>query len=161
MKKEENVQSPSAFLRFSHDRGSCFVRQELDSTGVFSLNRGLLVDPTAASRYTFVMGVEGVEVEDAWRVIALNFGSLLRTKCEPLMPFPSLTSSLPHPPSPYLTLTYTSSFTHLPALPLPPLPSLILPPPGQKSDYSLVPEHADSCLLGYKNVYNLTKSSSM
>jgi len=72
------------------------------------------VDPTAASRYTFVMGVEGVKTEDAWRVIALNFGSLLRTKC-------------------------------------------------QKSDYSLVTEHAtaDSCLLGYKNVYNLTKSSSI
>jgi len=66
-----------------------------------------------------------------------------------------LSPTLPLPTSHLPTLTYTSSFTHLPTLPL--------PPPGQKSDYSLVTEHAtaDSCLLGYKNVYNLTKSSSM
>lgn len=73
---------PLPLCRFSHDRGACFVKQQLDSTSVFSLTRGLLMDPSAASRFAFVMGVEGVGSSDTWRMISLNFGTLLRTKCE-------------------------------------------------------------------------------
>ena len=68
-------------FRISHDRGDCFLQQTLDTTNVFQLTRGLLIDPSAGSLYAFVMGVEGTGVEDEWKVIALNFGSLLTRRC--------------------------------------------------------------------------------
>ena len=40
------------------------------------------MDPAAASLYAFVMGVEGTGKEDEWRLITLNFASLLNRKCE-------------------------------------------------------------------------------
>jgi sortilin len=99
---------------FSHDRGECFVQQLLDSTNAFSLSRGLLMDPRASSLTAFVMGVEGDDETDEWRMITLNFKSLLQRKCLP-------------------------------------------------SDYHSWTEHvtSDSCVLGYKDTYNLTKTSSI
>ena len=67
--------------RFSHDRGRCFVERSVDTTGVFQLNRGLVFDPSAASLYGFLMGVEGTGQDDEWRIITLNFKSLLNTPC--------------------------------------------------------------------------------
>ena len=58
------------------------MKQLLDSTNVFSLSRGLLMDPRASSLTAFVMGVEGEGVDDEWRMITLNFKSLLQRKCE-------------------------------------------------------------------------------
>jgi hypothetical protein len=55
----------------------------LDTTNVFQLSRGLLIDPSAGSLYAFVMGVEGTGEKDEWKVIALNFGSLLHRQCTP------------------------------------------------------------------------------
>ena len=43
------------------------------------------MDPSAASQFAFVMGVEGVGNSDAWKMISLNFGTLLKTKCELLL----------------------------------------------------------------------------
>ena len=68
-------------LRISHDRGDCFIQQTIDTTGVFQLTRGLLIDPSAGSLFAFVMGVEGTGEEDEWKVIALNLGSLLKRQC--------------------------------------------------------------------------------
>lgn len=67
--------------RFSHDRGGCFVERTVDTTGVFQLNRGLVFDPSAASLYGFLMGVEGTSQDDEWRFISLDFKSLLRNPC--------------------------------------------------------------------------------
>ena len=112
-------------VRFSHDRGDCFVQRTIDTTGVFQLSRGLLFDPSAASLLGYVMGVEGTGEEDEWRVVTLNFLSLLKRPCEcenqsstpglvlshpplilppsylcsPTLPSPSLTPS-PSPPAP-------------------------------------------------------------
>ena len=69
--------------RISHDRGDCFLQRTLDTTNVFQLSRGLLVDPSAGSLYAFVMGVEGTGEKDEWKVIALNFRSLLHRQCTP------------------------------------------------------------------------------
>jgi len=69
-------------------------------------------------------GCGGVEAEDAWRVIALNFGSLLRTKCEPLMPV-SLPHTLSPPPSLSLPHTYLHFFIHPPSR---------TPPPSSRSE---------------------------
>lgn len=104
------------------------------------------MDPNAASRFAFVMGVEGVGSSDTWRMISLNFGTLLRTKCELPLVYHNLST--------ILFVSFTS---------LPPPSHLSSHYVGQQSDYQLVTEHAtaNSCLLGYKNVYNLTKSSSM
>lgn len=66
----------------SHNRGGCFAEQEFDTSSYFSLSRGLLIDPSAASLFAFVMGVEGVGEDDQWRIIVLNFGSLLRRQCQ-------------------------------------------------------------------------------
>lgn len=68
--------------RFSHDRGNCFVERTVDVTGVFQLSRGLLFDPSAASLLGYVMGVEGTGQDDEWRVVTLNFRSLLKRPCE-------------------------------------------------------------------------------
>jgi len=54
----------------------------VDTTGVFQLNRGLVFDPSAASLYGFLMGVEGAGQDDEWRIITLNFKSLLSGPCE-------------------------------------------------------------------------------
>ena len=67
--------------RVSHDRGVCFVRKTLDTAEVFELSRGLLIDPSAASLYGFVMGVEGTAEDDEWRVITIYFKSLLKRQC--------------------------------------------------------------------------------
>lgn len=69
--------------RISHDRGDCFLQQTLDTTNAFQLTRGLLIDPSAGSFYAFVMGVEGTGDNDEWKVIAINFGSLLKRQCVP------------------------------------------------------------------------------
>ena len=114
---------PSPLCRFSHDRGACFVRQQLDSTSVFSLTRGLLMDPNAASRFAFVMGVEGVGSSDTWRMISLNFGTLLRTKCELPLVYHNLSTIL------FVSFTSLPPPSHLPPTSLPPL----LPPPSPTS----------------------------
>ncbi len=49
---------------------------------MFQLSRGLLFDPSAASLLGFVMGVEGTGEDDEWRVITLDFLSLLNRPCE-------------------------------------------------------------------------------
>lgn len=95
---------------FSHDLGRCFRRELLDSSSVFRQARGLMVDPSAASLYAFVLGVEGLGEDDMWRMVTINFGSLLDSKC-------------------------------------------------QESDYENITEPV--CLLGYQNVYNSTKPSSV
>ena len=68
--------------RFSHDRGDCFTQRVVDTTSVFQLNRGLIFDPSAASLFGFLMGVEGTGPKDEWRVITLDFVSLLKTPCK-------------------------------------------------------------------------------
>lgn len=73
--------------RFSHDRGNCFVQRRVDTTGVFQLNRGLLFDPSAASLLGYLMGVEGTGDDDEWRVITLNFLSLLKRPCKCICSF--------------------------------------------------------------------------
>ena len=54
----------------------------MDVTGIFQLSRGLLFDPSAASLLGFVMGVEGTGEEDEWRIVTLNFRSLLKRPCK-------------------------------------------------------------------------------
>ena len=49
---------------------------------MFQLSRGLLFDPSAASLLGYVMGVEGTGQDDEWRVVTLNFLSLLKRPCE-------------------------------------------------------------------------------
>lgn len=74
--------SSSSPDRFSHDRGDCFSQKTVDTTKVFRMNRGLLFDPSAASLLGFLMGVEGTGQDDEWRIITLNFKSLLTRRCE-------------------------------------------------------------------------------
>ena len=119
---------PSPLCRFSHDRGACFVRQQLDSTSVFSLTRGLLMDPNAASRFAFVMGVEGVGSSDTWRMISLNFGTLLRTKCELPLVYHNLSTIL------FVSFTSLPPPSHLSFL-----PPLLLPPSHLSSLSYLLP----------------------
>ena len=69
-------------FRFSHDRGVCFKKEELDTTGYFSLTKGLLIDPKATSLYAFALGLEGNDDDDQWRLIAINFESILTSPCE-------------------------------------------------------------------------------
>ena len=137
---------PSPLCRFSHDRGACFVRQQLDSTSVFSLTRGLLMDPNAASRFAFVMGVEGVGSSDTWRMISLNFGTLLRTKCELPLVYHNLSTILfvsftSLPPPSHLPPTSPSSHlsSYLPPTSLPPLLPLLPPPSPTSSLPPLLP----------------------
>ena len=68
-------------FRISHDRGDCFIQQTIDTSSVFQLTRGLLIDPSAGSLFAFVMGVEGTGDDDEWKIIAINFGSLLQRQC--------------------------------------------------------------------------------
>lgn len=58
------------------------MQRTVDTTGVFQLSRGLLFDPSAASLLGYVMGVEGTGQDDEWRVVTLNFLSLLKRACE-------------------------------------------------------------------------------
>ncbi len=58
------------------------MHRTMDTTGVFHLSRGLLFDPSAASLLGYVMGVEGTGMDDEWRVVTLNFLSLLKRPCE-------------------------------------------------------------------------------
>ena len=57
------------------------MKQLLDTTKHFTMGRGLLMDPRAASLTAFVMGVEGDDKNDEWRMITLNFKGLLQRKC--------------------------------------------------------------------------------
>ena len=68
-------------LRFSHNRGKCFTKKLFDSTTQFT-TRGILIDPSAASLFGFVMGVEGMGSTDEWRINTVNFQSLLQRPCE-------------------------------------------------------------------------------
>lgn len=68
-------------LWFSHDRGVCFKKEQLDTTGYFSLTKGLLMDPKATSLYAFALGLEGNNDDDQWRLIAINFESILVSRC--------------------------------------------------------------------------------
>lgn len=86
------------------------------------------MDPSAASLYAFVLGVEGLGEDDMWRMVTINFGSLLDSKCKERCT----------PPQPLPTLS---------------------PHAGQESDYENITEPV--CLLGYQNVYNSTKPSSV
>lgn len=58
------------------------MERTVDVTGYFQLSRGLLFDPSAASLLGYVMGVQGTGVDDEWRVVTLNFRSLLRRPCK-------------------------------------------------------------------------------
>ena len=68
--------------RFSHDRGKCFKSEQLDTTNYFSVTRGLLMDPEGASMYAFALGLEGTSTDDSWRLVAINFYSVLATPCK-------------------------------------------------------------------------------
>lgn len=87
-----------------------------------------MVDPSAASLYAFVLGVEGLGEEDMWRMVTINFGSLLNSKCK-------------------------GGEGHLLPQSLPTIYA------GLESDYENIKEPV--CLLGYQNVYNSTKASSV
>lgn len=58
------------------------MQRRVDTTKMFQLSRGLLFDPSAASLLGYVMGVEGTGKDDEWRVITLNFFSLLKRPCK-------------------------------------------------------------------------------
>ncbi|XP_064400259.1 sortilin-like [Halichondria panicea] len=68
------------YMWFSHNRGKCFTKKQFDSTTHFT-TRGILIDPSAASLFGFVMGVEGMGSTDEWRINAVNFQSLLQRPC--------------------------------------------------------------------------------
>ena len=40
------------------------------------------MDPNATSLYAFALGLEGNGEGDAWRLIAINFGSVLTAPCK-------------------------------------------------------------------------------
>lgn len=40
------------------------------------------MDPEAASLYAFALGLEGTSSDDSWRLVAINFHSILSTPCE-------------------------------------------------------------------------------
>ena len=69
------------FVRFSHDRGNCFKSEKIDLSEHFKLSKGLLMDPATASLYAFALGLEGNNDNDPWRLIAINFGSILGSPC--------------------------------------------------------------------------------
>lgn len=39
------------------------------------------MDPAAASLYALALGLEGINDNDAWRLIGINFGSILGSSC--------------------------------------------------------------------------------
>ncbi len=39
------------------------------------------MDPRTTSLYAFALGLEGNNEDDAWRLIAINFGSILSSPC--------------------------------------------------------------------------------
>lgn len=57
------------------------MQETFDLTSQFT-TRGILIDPSAASLFGFVMGVEGLGSADEWRLVTLNFKSLLQKPCE-------------------------------------------------------------------------------
>ena len=93
------------------------------------------MDPSAASLYAFVMGVEGTDADDEWRMITVNFGSLFARacKCRWLHPFRAS------------------------------LCQLCVVCAGAIEDYKVVTEHmaSDTCILGYKSNYNITKPEAV
>lgn len=69
-------------FRFSHDRGACFKSVELDTTGAFKVTKGLLMDPQGLGLYAFALGLEGSSSDDMWRLIAVDFKSILQSPCK-------------------------------------------------------------------------------
>lgn len=72
----------SLFGRFSHDRGVCFKAEDLDTTGSFKVTKGLLMDPQGFGLFAFALGLEGISVNDMWRLIAIDFHSILNSPCK-------------------------------------------------------------------------------
>lgn len=87
------------------------------------------------------MGVEGTGDDDEWRVVTLNFLSLLKRPCE----------CVPALPSPLVMGQWCLLLT------------MVLLLSGQAKDYIVTQEHISNknCLMGYRRSYNLTKASSM
>ncbi len=40
------------------------------------------MDPKTSSLYAFALGLEGNGDNDAWKLVAINFGSILSSPCE-------------------------------------------------------------------------------
>ena len=116
--------------RVSHDRGKCFQKFPLDTTGHFIL-RGLVGDFSVGSLVALAFGIPThANTTSEWIVHAIKFGSALDRPCK--------------------SFYYTDesvNITHV---------GLYV---GHKTDYAKVTEQ--DCLLGYKRVFNLTKSDAM
>lgn len=67
--------------RFSHDRGDCFKPEDIDTTGSFKVTKGLLMDPLGLGMFAFALGLEGTGIDDMWRLIAIDFHSILDSPC--------------------------------------------------------------------------------
>jgi sortilin len=71
----------SGTLWFSHDRGLCFQNEEIDTTSAFKLSKGFIMDPKGLGMYAFAIGLEGTEINDNWKLIAIDFNSVLDSTC--------------------------------------------------------------------------------
>ena len=79
---KETTPTITSYARFSHDRGSCFKSEDLDTTGSFKVTKGLLMDPLGLGMFAFALGLEGTDINDMWRLIAINFHSVLDSPCK-------------------------------------------------------------------------------
>ncbi|XP_003384999.1 PREDICTED: sortilin-like [Amphimedon queenslandica] len=71
----------SRTIWFSHDRGDCFKPEDIDTTGSFKVTKGLLMDPLGLGMFAFALGLEGTDINDMWRLIAIDFHSILDSPC--------------------------------------------------------------------------------
>ena len=118
--------------RVSHDRGKCFQKFPLDTTGHFVL-RGLVGDFKVGSLVGLAFGVPTqANNTSEWIVHAVKFSSALDRPCE----------------SGQSAFVLYASFKCWHCMYV-----------GRKSDYVNVTEK--DCLLGYKRVLNLTKTDAM
>ena len=120
-----------SYVRFSHDRGSCFKSEDLDTTGSFKVTKGLLMDPLGLGMFAFALGLEGTDINDMWRLIAINFHSVLDSPCKRRIMKTSISLSL-------------SSSGH-----------------DQDYMIVTEHNISSTCILGYKKQYKITKPTSM
>ena len=82
MRRHPQLLSCTCTCRFSHDRGNCFKPEDIDTTGSFKVTKGLLMDPLGLGMFAFALGLEGTDIDDMWRLIAIDFHSILDSPCE-------------------------------------------------------------------------------